>query len=146
MFGSIHANAVAFGGKQGQNEFYRIIAGLSRRGSGETGSKGRGRTRAATSLAPPSRNKEFRCAFDLLAAILSATDPRISVKDQFFTFNSEHPFDDRMHIIARDLNLVHGPRFGMSIWDGVALARGLTDPSSEAGRTAHRGVLFPAVL
>jgi hypothetical protein len=109
--------------QEGPNGFYLIIVGLSRRLSGETGSKGRRRTCAATSLAPPSRNKEFRCAFDLLAAILSATDPRISVKDQFFTFNSEHAFDDRMHIIARDLNVVHGPRFGMSMWDGLALAR-----------------------
>jgi hypothetical protein len=68
-------------------------------------------------------DKEFRCAFDLLATIPTAADPNISVKDQFFSFNNEHPFDDRTHIIDRDLNVVHGPRFGLSLWDGLAIAR-----------------------
>jgi oleate hydratase len=68
-------------------------------------------------------DKEFRCAFDLLATIPTATDPKKSVKDQFFTFNDEHPFNDKTHIIDRDLNVVHGPHFGLSLLDGLALAR-----------------------
>ena len=68
-------------------------------------------------------DKEFRCAFDLLATIPTDDDPNISVKEQFFTFNREHPFDDQTHIIDRDLRTVHGWRFGLSLWDGLTLAR-----------------------
>ena len=68
-------------------------------------------------------DKEFRCAFDLLAKIPSEADPKISVKEQFFTFNREHPFDDQTHIVDRDLRPVHGARFGLTMWDGLALAR-----------------------
>ena len=75
-------------------------------------------------------DKEFRCAFDLLATIPTAADPKISVKDQFFTFNDAHPFGDRTHIIDRDLRVVHGPRFGLSLWDGLALARVLLTPEA----------------
>jgi oleate hydratase len=75
-------------------------------------------------------DKEFRCAFDLLATIPTAADPKISVKDQFFAFNNAHPFGDRTHIIDRDLHVVHGPRFGLSLWDGLALARVLLTPEA----------------
>ena len=68
-------------------------------------------------------DKEFRCAFDLLATIPTEAYPNISVKEQFFTFNKEHPFVDQTHIIDRDLRSVHGPRFGLSLLDGLALAR-----------------------
>jgi oleate hydratase len=68
-------------------------------------------------------DKEFRCAFDLLATIPTEADPKVSVKDQFFTFNNDHPFNDQTHIIDRDLRVVHGPHFGLSLWDGLALAR-----------------------
>lgn len=75
-------------------------------------------------------DKEFRCAFDLLATIPSAADPDISVKDQFFTFNNDNPFDDRTHIIDRDLHVVHGPRYGLSLCDGLALARVVLTPEA----------------
>src|SRR6201990_2845672 len=75
-------------------------------------------------------DKEFRCAFDLLATIPTAADPNVSVKDQFFTFNNQNPFDDRTHIIDRDLHVVHGPRFGLSLWDGLALARVVLTPEA----------------
>jgi oleate hydratase len=68
-------------------------------------------------------DKEYRCAFDLLATIPTEAYPNISVKEQFFTFNSEHPFVDQTHIVDRDLRTVHGPRFGLSWGDGFALAR-----------------------
>jgi oleate hydratase len=52
---------------------------------------------------------EFRCTFDLLQTILSARCPAISVKDEFFTFNAQRPFRDRVHIIDRDGRIVpHG--------------------------------------
>ena len=75
-------------------------------------------------------DKEFRCAFDLLAAIPTVADPKKSVKDQFFTFNNDHPFNDKTHIIDRDLRIVHGPHFGLSLWDGLALARASLTPEA----------------
>jgi oleate hydratase len=68
-------------------------------------------------------DKEFRCAFDLLATIPTAADPQVSVKDQFFKFNYDHPFVDKTHIIDRDLRVVRESRFGLSLSDGLALAR-----------------------
>lgn len=80
-------------------------------------------------------DKEFRCAFDLLATIPTAADPKISVRDQFFKFNNDHPFNDKTHIIDRDLHVVHGSRFGLSLWDGLALARvSLTPEAMLEGR------------
>jgi oleate hydratase len=80
-------------------------------------------------------DKEFRCAFDLLAAIPTAANPSISVKDQFFTFNNANPFNDRVHILDRDLKVVHEPRFGLSLSDGLALARvSLTPEAMLSGR------------
>ena len=67
-------------------------------------------------------DKEFRCAFNLLADIPTEAYPNISVKEQFFTFNKEHPFVDQTHIVDRDLRTVRGPRYGLSWRDGLALA------------------------
>jgi oleate hydratase len=66
---------------------------------------------------------EFRCTFDLLQTIPSASNPAISVKDEFFTFNARHPFNDRAHIIDRNGHIVHGPHFGLSVRDGFDLVR-----------------------
>jgi oleate hydratase len=66
---------------------------------------------------------KFRCTNDLLAAIPSASDPAISVTDDFFAFNKRYPFHDRAHIIDRDGHIVHGPRFGLSVRDRLDLAR-----------------------
>ena len=68
-------------------------------------------------------DKEFRCGLDLLGTIPTQRYPNISVAEQFLTFNTEHPFVDRVHIIDRDLRPVHGPRYGLSITDGLALAK-----------------------
>lgn len=68
-------------------------------------------------------DREFRCTFDLLGAIPSASDPAISVKDEFFDFNARHPFDDRARLIDRNGHVVHGPRFGLSWRDGFDLLR-----------------------
>jgi oleate hydratase len=68
-------------------------------------------------------DSEFRCTFELLAAIPSASDPAVSVKDEFFTFNARHPFRDRAHLIDRNGRIVHGPHFGLSLRDGFDLAR-----------------------
>jgi oleate hydratase len=66
---------------------------------------------------------EFRCTFDLLETIPSASDPAISVKDEFFAFNSRHPFSDRARIIDRNGHIVHGPHFGLSLRDRLDLVR-----------------------
>jgi oleate hydratase len=80
-------------------------------------------------------DKEFRCAFDLLATIPTEANPEISVKEQFFTFNREHPFDDQTHIVDRDLRTVHGRRYGLSLGDGLVLAKlSLTPEASLDGR------------
>jgi oleate hydratase len=68
-------------------------------------------------------DSEFRCTFDLLANIPSTTDPEKSVKEEFFTFNDEHPFHDRAHIIDRNGKKIHGPHFGLSLRDGFDLVR-----------------------
>jgi oleate hydratase len=81
-------------------------------------------------------DKEFRCTFDLLQTIPSASGSAISVKDEFFTFNAQHPFDDRVHIIDRNGRAVpHAPRFGLSVRDGLDLVRlGLTPEALLDGR------------
>ena len=66
---------------------------------------------------------EFRCTFDLLEAIPATSDPTISVKDEFFTFNTRHPFRDRVHVIGRNGPILHRPHFGLGARDGLDLAR-----------------------
>src|ERR1700687_1275269 len=68
-------------------------------------------------------DKEFRCALDLLSTIATQAFPTISVSEQFLTFNNEPPFVDQTHIVDRDLQPVHGPRYGLSLGDGLALAK-----------------------
>lgn len=69
-------------------------------------------------------DSEFRCTFDLLQAIPSTSDPAVSVKDEFFTFNAAHLFHDRAHIVDRDGHVVlHSPHYGLSLRDGFDLAR-----------------------
>jgi oleate hydratase len=66
---------------------------------------------------------EFRCTFDLLKTIPSASDPAISVKDEFFAFNARYPFNVRARLIDRNGHIVHGPRFGLRVRDGFDLVR-----------------------
>src|SRR5262249_57680268 len=68
-------------------------------------------------------DEEFRCAFHLLDMVPTVSDPTISVKEEFFTFNKRRPFDDRARLIDRNGHIVHGPRFGLSLRDGFDLAR-----------------------
>jgi oleate hydratase len=75
-------------------------------------------------------DKEFRCTFDLLKSIPSASNPAISVTDEFFAFNTAEPYQDRAHIFDRDGRIVHGPRFGLSLGDGLSLARVLLMPEA----------------
>jgi len=81
-------------------------------------------------------DKEFRCTFDLLATIPSASDPKVSVKDEFFAFNDRDPFNDRGHIIDRNGQVVpHRPRFGLTSRDFFDLAHiGLTPEAFLEGR------------
>src|SRR5262249_30194211 len=43
-------------------------------------------------------DKEFRCTFELLKSIPSASNPAISVTEDFFAFNTREPYQDRVHI------------------------------------------------
>ena len=75
-------------------------------------------------------DKEYRCTFELLKSIPSPSDPSISVTDEFFAFNTGEPYQDRAHIFDRDGRVVHGPRFGLSLGDGLSLARVLLTPEA----------------
>ena len=81
-------------------------------------------------------DSEFRCTFDLLATITSASDPAVSVKDEFFAFNERDPFNDRAHIFDRNGQVVpHRPRFGLRFRDFLDLAHiGLTNEAFLEGR------------
>jgi len=68
-------------------------------------------------------DREFRCTFDLFQSIPSTGTPSVSVTDEFFAFNKQNPFNDRAHILDRNGNIVHGPRFGLTLRDAFALAR-----------------------
>jgi oleate hydratase len=76
-------------------------------------------------------DEEFRCAFELLKSIRTEAYPNINVKEQFFTFNKEHPFVDQMHIVDRTLHPVDQPRFGLSWRDGFDLVRLSFTPESK---------------
>jgi oleate hydratase len=75
-------------------------------------------------------DKEFRCTFDLLKSIPSIRNPAISVTEEFFAFNNSEPYHDRAHIFDRDGRIVHGPRFGLSLGDGLSLARVVLTPEA----------------
>jgi len=75
-------------------------------------------------------DKEFRCTFDLLKSIPSASNSSVSVTEEFFAFNTSEPYQDRVHIFDRDLRVVRGPRFGLSLGDGLSLARVLLTPEA----------------
>ncbi|MBL6651905.1 MAG: oleate hydratase [Reyranella sp.] len=73
---------------------------------------------------------EFRCTFELLGAIPSISDPAVSVKGEFFTFNQRHPFLDLARLIDRNGRIVHGPRFGLGLRDGFQLVRLVLTPEA----------------
>ena len=75
-------------------------------------------------------DKEFRCTFELLKLIPSASNPSISVTEEFFAFNTSEPYNDKAHIFDRNGSVVHGPRFGLSLGDGLSLARVLLTPEA----------------
>jgi oleate hydratase len=81
-------------------------------------------------------DKEFRCALDLLGTIPTQYYPNINVAEQFLTFNQEHPFDDRTHIVDGSLRHLHDPiRYGLTLGDGFTLAKlSLTPESSLDGQ------------
>ncbi|HEY1452559.1 MAG TPA: oleate hydratase [Roseiarcus sp.] len=75
-------------------------------------------------------DKEFRCGFELLSWIPTLADPKVSVRDQFFTFNDANPYNDQAHILDRSGAIVHGRHFGLTLADGLALARVSLTPES----------------
>ena len=79
-------------------------------------------------------DKEFRCTFELLESVPSARDPSISVTKDFFAFNTSEPYQDKAHIFDRDGRIVHGPRFGLSLADGLCLARVVLTPEAMLDR------------
>jgi len=80
-------------------------------------------------------DKDFRCTFALLETIPTVSNPAVSVKDEFFTFNRLNPFQDRAHIIDRDGAIIHERHFGLTLSDGLALARlSLTPEAKLDGR------------
>jgi oleate hydratase len=78
-------------------------------------------------------DKEYRCTFELLKSIPSASNPSVSVTDEFFAYNKSEPYHDKAHIFDRDGHIVHGPRFGLNLNDGLSLARVLLTPEAMLG-------------
>ncbi|HXZ15259.1 MAG TPA: oleate hydratase, partial [Roseiarcus sp.] len=61
----------------------------------------------------------------------SATNPSVSVKDEFFAFNESEPFADKGHIVDRNGRVVaHAPRFGLTFRDFFDLAHVATTPEA----------------
>src|SRR5271155_1972997 len=58
-------------------------------------------------------DREYRCTFDLLKSIPSATDPSMSVTEEFFNFNTTKPYQDRAHLIHDDGRITHSARYGL---------------------------------
>ena len=81
---------------------------------------------AITYLAPCS-TRNFAAPSSCLSRSLY---PSISVTDEFFAFNTGEPYHDRAHIFDRDGRIVHGPRFGLSLGDGLSIARVLLMPEA----------------
>ncbi|MFO1058191.1 MAG: oleate hydratase [Dongiaceae bacterium] len=75
-------------------------------------------------------DSEFRCTNDLLQDVPSRRNPAISVKEDFFTFNAEHPFQDRAHILDRNGRVLHSRHFGLGLWDALCLGRLALTPES----------------
>jgi oleate hydratase len=66
----------------------------------------------------------FRCTFSLFEIIPSASNPYISVKDEFFDFNARNPFQDRAHIVDGNGRVVpHQPGFGLGLGDALDFLR-----------------------
>ena len=76
-------------------------------------------------ILPTSRifEREFRCTFDLLSLVPSASDPEKSIKEETLAFNERYGFYDKAHIIDRDRNIVGGSHFGLSIRDRLDLVK-----------------------
>jgi oleate hydratase len=89
-----------------------------------------GRAASGYNLPGSVFDKEFRCTFDLLKSIPSTRNPSISVTDDFFAFNTGEPYQDKAHILDRNGRIVHGPRFGLSLGDGLRLARVVLTPEA----------------
>jgi oleate hydratase len=80
-------------------------------------------------------DREFRCALDLLATIPTQAYANINVAEQFLTFNKEHPFVDQTHIVDRNLRRIHDQRYGLTLGDGLRLAKlSLTSEASLDGQ------------
>jgi oleate hydratase len=78
---------------------------------------------------------QFRCTFDLLKDIPYPGKPGVSVKDEFFDFNKQNPFNNQGRLLDRNGKKVHGPRFGLGLGDGLALAKlALTSEEKLEGR------------
>jgi oleate hydratase len=75
-------------------------------------------------------DREYRCTFEMLKWIPSASDPSKSVTKEFFDFNTGEPYHDKTHLLDRDGHLVKGPRFGLSLLDGLAITRFMLTPET----------------
>ena len=75
-------------------------------------------------------DRQYRCTFELLKWIPSASDPSKSVTDEFFDFNTGDPYHDKTHLLDRDGNLVKGPRYGLSLCDGFSITRFMLTPEA----------------
>lgn len=105
-----------------------------------------GSTESGYNLPGSVFDQEYRCAFELLKWIPSARDPSKSVTEDFFDFNTGEPYYDKMHIFDRDGHIVHGPRFGLSLGDGLCLTRFMLTPEAMMRSGSASTSSFPSVF
>jgi oleate hydratase len=75
-------------------------------------------------------DQEYRCTFEMLKWIPSASDPSKSVTKEFFEFNKGEPYHDKTHLLDRDGHRVKGPRFGLNLGDGLSITRFMLTPEA----------------
>src|SRR5262245_14062355 len=75
-------------------------------------------------------DKEFRCTFELLKSIPSATNPAIPSTKEFSRFIPAKPYHAKANFFTRAGAFVLGPVFGLSLGDGLSLARVLLTPEA----------------
>jgi len=66
---------------------------------------------------------EYRCTFELLSRVPSASDPEKSIKDEILAFNAQYGFRDRAHVIDRDGKIIRNRHYGVSLRDRLTLVR-----------------------
>ena len=75
----------------------------------------------------------YVCLWNLLESIPSLEDPAVSIRQEFLTFNAEHPTDAKARIILRDGSIADASRLGLDTRDRADMVRLLAMPERVIG-------------